>query len=75
MLHKKIKPIVLSLILFLFSLLSVGCPPAQEPAPQEPAPQPQEAQEIDITELVTQWVESGHSNITLYAAERDGCVA
>lgn len=75
MLHKKVKPVILSLILFLFSLLTVGCPPAQEPAPQEPAPQPQEAQEIDITELVTQWVESGHSNITLYAAERDGCVA
>lgn len=68
------KPVVLIIILFMFTIFSVGCPANEEPAPQEPAPQPQETQEIDVSELVGQWVESTHSNIVLTAAERDDCV-
>jgi len=76
LIHRKVKPVVLILILFMFMLLAVGCPPAEEPAPQDPEPQqPQEeAQNIDPSELVGQWVGSNHSNIVLSPAERDNCV-
>lgn len=58
-------------------VFAVGCPPAEDETPEEPQ-QPQEpqqqTQEIDISELITQWVDSGHSNLVVSAAQRDNCM-
>lgn len=58
----------------LFTLVvTAGCPRQGE---KQPPPGDGERQELDISALVTQWVESPHSNILLYPATREqgGCV-
>ncbi|MBS3898498.1 MAG: ammonia-forming cytochrome c nitrite reductase subunit c552 [Dethiobacter sp.] len=58
--------------LALISMVAAtGCPPRNE----VPPPPNGAREEIDISALVEQWVESAHSNILLLPAQRDNCVA
>jgi hypothetical protein len=52
--------------------LAAGCP-GRDVEPQ-PTPGDGQQQELDITALTTQWLESSHSNVLLYPAGREGCV-
>jgi hypothetical protein len=61
------------LMIVLVAVVASGCPPRGA----QPAPTPgdgQQREDIDISALVGQWVDSGHANILLLPAQRDGCV-
>lgn len=66
------KWLICGLILLITALIAVGCPRKEpQPAPGDGEPPPVD---LDINALVEQWVQSNHSNILLFPAQRDGCV-
>jgi hypothetical protein len=67
--RRKFGFVLLAFVVIL--ILMVGCAREQErPAPGDPGDQ----EELDINTLVSQWVDSNHSNILLAPAQREGCV-
>lgn len=63
---------VIFVVLALISIVAAGgCPPRNEVAP----PPNDAREELEISALVGQWVESAHSNVLLLPAQRDNCVA
>lgn len=59
---------------FIFALIAAAGCAALRNEGQQPPPADRQAV-LDISELTEQWVGSGHSNIRLLPAQRDGCVA
>ncbi len=55
-------------VLLALMLIAGGCPRRDQAQP------PPGGEEIDINALVAQWTESGHANVLLYPAGREGCV-
>ncbi|MDW7651188.1 MAG: ammonia-forming cytochrome c nitrite reductase subunit c552 [Bacillota bacterium] len=67
---------ICGVVLLLAAAVLTGCPAGDDNGDTEPPPDNGDGQqaEIDINTLVGQWVESSHSNILLYPAQRDNCV-
>lgn len=66
--------ICFGLIVLLVAVVASGCPRDTTPAPSPAPGNGQDREDIDISALVGQWVDSPHANILLYPAQRDGCV-
>ena len=65
--------ICFGLMIVMVAFVASGCPRGAQPAPT-PAPGDGQQEDIDISALVGQWVDSNHANILLLPAQRDGCV-
>lgn len=72
------KWLIFGLVLLFAIAVAVGCggnqDGEQQPPPDTGDGDDQAAADLDINTLVGQWVESSHSNILLYPAQRDNCV-
>lgn len=66
--------ICFGLVIVLVAVVASGCPRGADPAPAPTPGDGQQREDIDISALVGQWVDSPHANILLYPAQRDGCV-